>query len=88
MYALFVEVWQELVVPLFHKRSSVWSADDVSHSFAMSIVDNEAVLGLQQVVGTAPGVGCNMENFRSGILESFIGRRRELGVSAQQQISG
>lgn len=81
--ALFVQVGQELLVPLFYKRSSVWSADNISYGLAMAIIDNEAVLGLQQVVGTTPGMRCDVEDFGPGVSERFIGCHRELGLSAQ-----
>lgn len=81
--AMFVQVGQKLLVPLFYKRPSVWSADNVTYGLAMSIVDHKAVLGLQQVVWTTPGMGCDVEDMGPGVSERFIGCHRELGLSAQ-----
>lgn len=60
VYTLRVRIRQVFVLYLLDECPCVWDSDDIPDGFSLTVVDNEAVFRLEDIIGPAPGKGRDM----------------------------
>jgi hypothetical protein len=78
MDAFLSEVRDVFGMPLLYKTASIGRANDIADCLAAAIIDDEAVLGLEDVVWTAPGVAGDPQDLGACASQVFAGCFRKL----------